>query len=204
MVRRTNNRRSRKTNRRRRPQPRAVHKAVGMRLLRATVPADPPVRPLTHEHSAVIRIDCVTGDQSGITSYGSFGVCASASIKQKDSLSITPEDIRKLIVAYMGYVNDSLFEICVKKVSVWGSRLTSSVSEQCPKLAVDISDISGGLLVTDRGTPMTRPKMGVLCPFNIWLKPTNIKIIRYYPEIFASDGQCGVIDISVTWRRFAL
>lgn len=183
---------------------RKLNQAVGMRLMRANVPADPPVRSLTHEHSSVIRVDCEGGSRTGITDFGSFSVAAKAHIKSKDSLSVSFDDLRKLIIAHMGYQNDAAFEMNIRKISVWGSRRTAETTDYTPRLAVDLSDISGGVLITDRGAPNNRPRMGISSPFNLWFKASTNVFMKFYPEDPSSLGQVGVVDISVTWRRFAL
>lgn len=183
---------------------RKLNQAVGMRLVRANVPADPPVRSLTHEHSSVVRVDCVVGTQTGITDYGSISESAKAQIRVKDGLSITYDDVRKLIIGYMGYATDTAFEINIRKISVWGSRRTTETTDYAPRLAVDLSDISGGTVVTDRGAPNARPKMAVSSPFHLWSKADNTAFMKFYPCDPAKEGQVGIIDLSVTWRRFAL
>ena len=183
---------------------RKLNQAVGMRLVRANVPADPPVRSLTHEHAAIVRIDCVSGSQTAISNHGSFSSSAQASIEKGKALSVSFSDVANLIIGYMGYTSDTSFEINIRKVSVWGSRRTTETTDFAPKLVVDISDISGGLIVTDRGAPNARPRMAISSPFNLWVKPDTTQFMRFYPEDPATVGQVGIIDISVAWRRFAL
>jgi hypothetical protein len=60
-----------------------------MRLLRASVTPDPPVRPLTHEHSAVLRVSLKVGTRSGFSDYGTIGKTASGFVK--GHLSVTLE-----------------------------------------------------------------------------------------------------------------
>lgn len=200
MARGKNKRTRRPIRRRPRQQARQRNVAISMRLMRAQVPADPPVRTLTHEHAAVIRIILTTHTaNSRISDYGKFGEHAKAEVKSMSTLRISLDDVEKLIIAHMGYADGSSFEINIRKVSAWGP-ITSG--ELDPRLALDLSDITGGILVSDKGSPNHRARMGVSSPFNLWQKATTTDIIQYQPN--TSSGPAGLIDISVAWRRYAL
>lgn len=168
-----------------------------MRLLRASVPADPPVRQLMHEYSAIIRTDITVSTQSKFATYGKVGQSATATIAPSSPLAVTMDDIEKLVEGYMGYQSNTSFELNIRKMCLWGP----IDGDHAPRLAMDLSDISGGLIVTDRCGKDHRARMGISVPFNLWLKPSALKIatVQY-------DGTSGhlVLDISVAWRVFTL
>lgn len=170
-----------------------------MRLVRASVSADPPVRPLMHEYSGVLRINLTSGTTSEIVSAGSVGSPARATIAKSGKLAISLEDVRKLIIGFMGYASDTTFEINIRKVSVWGP----ISGDSAPRLAVDLSDISGGIIVTDKCGKNHRARMAVTSPFNLWQKPSNVSFCSYDPA-GSIELELGVLDISSAWRRFAL
>lgn len=198
-----NGRRSNKRTSKSRGPRRQLNKAVGMRLLRTNVPADPPVRALMHEHASVVRIDCVISTHAEID-YGSVLSCATAKLLKDTALKLSFNDLRLLIISHMGYRDGSDFEMNIRKISAWGSRRTTETTDLTPRLIVDLSDISGGMAITDRGAPNARPRMAVSSPFNLWVKPSETVFMSFDPQDAATAGSVGIVDISVAWRRFAM
>lgn len=168
-----------------------------MRLSRVSVPADPPVRALTHEASAVVRVS-FSATTSGNSTISPKPNGASTGTINK-SIGINLDEVRKLINSEMGYTADSSFEINIRKVCVWGPL---PPSEDVPTLAVDLSDISGGLAVTDRCGANHRARMGITSPFNLWIKPNVERIIHI--STTATSGLAAIMDLSVSWRRFKI
>ncbi|KAK9884717.1 hypothetical protein WA026_007562 [Henosepilachna vigintioctopunctata] len=96
------NKRNRRSNKGRAGCPtRQLHQASTMRLCCAPVSADPPVRPLMHELSAVIRISQLQGTTSEVTSNGGLGSLATVNKAGHD-----------LVVVFAGYKSDTSFELC--------------------------------------------------------------------------------------------
>lgn len=149
-----------------------------------------------HEHSGVMRISLKYGSDSRFTDYGSVGKAAEATSNGKFYLSLS--DITNLIIGFMGYKSDTTFEINVRKIALWGP---ISPTNDAPTLSVDVSDITGGLIVTDKAAPNHRARMAISSPFSIWLKPNTDNIAV---AILPGTGDLGVMDVSVSWRRFQL
>lgn len=189
---------NRRTTRKSRPINRQLHRAIGMRLVRASLPADPPVRPLMHEYAGIVRVNIIEGTTTEITKFGAVGEPATATMKTGGTLALTYDNACRLIIGFMGYTADSTFEINIRKVSVWGP----VAGDVAPVLSVDLSDTSGGLILTDKCGMNHRPRVGISSPFNMWLKPDAGTFCTV--KIPSSSNQVGVIDLSMAWRRYKL
>lgn len=184
-----------------RNRPRSIKRdiALGLRPVSCRVPNDPPLRPLSHEHSAIIRVNLLYGETPQFNNGDDF---ATATYSNKGVYAFTPKDIWDLVVAYMGYKTTLSAELRLNKVCAWGP-IQSPSAEYSPVLTVDISTISAGHTVSDRGTEINRSKCGIAIPFAIWLATSaSTKIISYQSRGSTAAGvSTGIIDISVTWRR---
>lgn len=192
------NKRSARSNKRAKPvrvQSRRQRQAIGMRLLRTAVQPDPPVRPLMHEYSGVIRISLKSSSKKEFTSYGSLGNPATGTYKKDEPFTVNLNQTAQLIKAFMGYADATNFEVNVRKISAWGP----PGGDGSPRLAVDLSDISGGLVITDRSGANHRPRMGITSPFNLWQKPNSTDYCSFFP-----DDESGILDLSLSWRRFSM
>lgn len=152
-----------------------------------------------HEHSAAVRVNLSVDAKSEFVSYGTLSDSAEAHVY--GTLSISLDDIVKLIAGYMGYASNLSFEINIRKVSYWGPIPGIGV-DVAPVLTVDLSDISGGIIVTDKCGANHRARMAVTAPFHLWRKPDANPVINIRPNV--SSGLAGILDISVAWRRFAM
>lgn len=200
---RANNKRKRAQPRPRtgRPTRRNVQRdrALGLRPVSCRVPSDPPLRTLSHEHSAVIRVNLMYNPTSKIDNGDDF---KTALYQAKGIYTFSPRTIWDLVLAYMGYKSGLTAELRLNKVMAWGP-IQSPSAEYSPVLSVDISNISAAHTVTDRGTETIRSKCGIALPFSIWLgSESTTNIVSYHSRgSTVTDASTGVIDISVTWRR---
>lgn len=176
---------------------RQLHSAVALRPRRAGLPADPPVRSLTLEQSATIRIHLELGAEDKL-SFPSTRLEPAILSAPKGRYTLNCTQVISLI-RFFGYLaGPQGIEFVIRKVAVWGP-LTTTTEESYPRLSVDVGGSSAALAVTDRQAPNHRSRCGVSIPYNVW-RATGSDILIAYDDGSRDQRMRSVMDISLTWR----
>lgn len=176
-----------------------LHHAIAMRPKRARLVADPPLRSMTLEQSAVIRLHCY-GQGSDTTLELPVNRYVPATLKQtvgKGYYELSAIQILALIKSFANLESTTDLEFTLRKISVWGPIPSPGTDETYPCLAADVGSNSAGLTVSDRSAPNHRSRCGITFPYTVWHPGTSTKLLRYAP---GGETRTHIMDLSLAWR----
>lgn len=177
-----------------------LHNAIAMRPKRARIAADPPLRSMTLEQSAVIRLHCQgqgTKDSTLELPQDRYSPAILKLSAAKGYYELSANQILDLIKSFANLNSTTDLEFALRKISVWGPIPKPESEEAYPCLAADVGSSSAGLTVSDRSAPNHRSRCGITFPYTIWHPGSNIKLLRYAP---GGEIRAAILDLSLVWR----
>jgi len=207
--RRTQSRRSRRSNRRNTNiSLRRLNQAVTAKPIPARVPADPPRLVTTIENSGVVQIKLehlASQSTNNLEYSGNLFIPGRYNVVLQDPTSynivVAPfrysELYECLVNQYAVHtaVQERL-ELCINKISLWGYSFVPTITANGAQVAildntvtfvVDLGAGTGSTTVHDAGTPARRARCGVTFPYKLWVTPYDNK--EHFMEFMIGDGK---------------